>query len=139
MKNSVVANVSFSFKGKVFDLSMPVDLDAVMEGGVGVTEIYSQLAKSNGIDSYSYEYEMMLAEPIEFGDAEGMAVDYLFDSVFDFDRFHAAWHQVRLMRLVSVIAESEMDIDDLEANPALKRALVRAYQCGKEHGWAEAT
>ncbi len=38
------------------------------------------------------------------------------------------------MRLLGMIAESEMGIEDLEAHPALKRALVEAYLCGRESG-----
>ncbi|MEJ1353382.1 MAG: hypothetical protein RPU52_12740 [Candidatus Sedimenticola sp. (ex Thyasira tokunagai)] len=134
MKNSVIANVSFSFKGEIFNLSMPVDLDAFMEEEENISNLYPQMAESNGIGLYSYEYEMMMAEPIMFSAAEGIAADYLIDGVFDLESFQTAWRQARVMHLLGMIAESEMGIGDLEAHPELKRALTEAYLCGKESG-----
>lgn len=132
MNNRVVASVSFSFKGKVHQLSMAVDLDRVMEQQGEIPLLYPLLADRYGFDLYSYEYEMMMAEPVQFSEAEGMAADYLDEGVFDVEGFSVAWHESRVLTLLGMIAESEMGVDDLAAHPGLKRALTEAYLCGKE-------
>ncbi|MES9905344.1 MAG: hypothetical protein ABW168_22045 [Sedimenticola sp.] len=134
MKNRIIADVTFSFKGETHQLSLDVDLDGAMEQDGRIPNLHTKLAERHSIDPYSYEHEMMMAESIRFSDAQGIAADYLTDGAFDLEGFEAAWHQVRLMRLLAMIAESEMGIEDLEAHPALKRALVEAYLCGRESG-----
>ena len=78
MKNSISISMNFYFKGKELTPTMVVDLDAHVKSGRGFESLYPQLASSNNIDHYSYEYEVMLTENIIFSNATGLASELIF-------------------------------------------------------------
>lgn len=131
MKNSITANVEFSFKGEDYSLSSNIDLDQFMERERSLPLIHAILAYENNIDTYSYLYEVMLEAEIRFSDARGIAVDFLSDGNFDHEAFMNTWQENRVIDLLQPIATRELGIVNLDEHLAIKNALVQAYNLGK--------
>lgn len=134
MKNSIDAHVEFSFKGKTFTPFATIDLDSLLEQGGSFPSIHALLAERNGIDTYSYLYEVMQEEEIRFDNAQGSAADFLVDGNFDIGAFAARWKENRIIGLLQTVAARELGIDRLEQHPALRNALLQAYRLGKDAG-----
>jgi len=130
--NRIDAHIEFSFKGENYELSSTLDLDRVLEKYLTLPSLHVVLAVEHGIDTYSYLYEVMLEDEIRFDNAQGMAVDFLKDGVFDLDGYTAQWDESLRIAPLQIIAQQEMGIEDLDRHPQLKSALLRAYQLGVE-------
>lgn len=102
-----------------------------MEIGNPLPSIYSTLAKEHGIDSYSYQYEVMQEEEITFQNPQGIAAMYFRDGNFDFDGFVSGWKEQKILILLQPIAVRELGIDDLDQHQGIKNALVQAYNLGR--------
>ena len=123
--------VEFYFKGEKYSPSMTIDLDSMMEAHGTVPDLHATIAKQNGIDTYSYLYEVMESEEIHYDQAEGRAAEFVVGGVLDVDGFIRQWHLDRAAGVIEPIAKRCMGIDDLEQHPDLKQALLEAYQAGK--------
>jgi len=134
MNNRVTASVEFSFKGQTIAASVELDLDACMQTANGIPDLYHLLATRNNIGLYSYEYEMLQAEPISYSNAEGLVAEYVKDGQLDQAGFEAAWREQSLMNALQDIAREKLQIDDLQNKPDLKAALLAAYQLGAGSG-----
>ena len=131
MKNSIVATVTFSFKGEIYTPSTNIDLDALMEQSGGLSHLYSLLAKENGIDTYSYLYEVMEQSPIRFVNARGTVADFVDNEMLDVEGFQQQWLQRPITDKLQAISSRVLGIDDLDNHAELKKALLEAYDCGK--------
>jgi len=136
--NSVIATVEFYFQGERFAPSMTIDLDACMRGEISLAELYPVLAESNGIDTYSYMYEVMESESIRFSEATGLAAGFVRDGRLDIEGFAEAWRQQQALETIRPIAKAHLDIDRLEEYPGLLQALAEAYQAGVNAGTNQA-
>ena len=138
MKNEIVASVEFYFKGECYSPEIIIDLDQLMKSSQEdhdrLALIYVKLAKEGNIDTYSYQYEMMLGETIKFNKATGVAANYCQDGVFSMDDFENAWHDNTILNHIQTIAKQYLAIDDLTKNPDLKNALMEAFLAGKHEG-----
>jgi hypothetical protein len=132
MKNSVVATVEFYFKGEKYSPSMTLDLDALMEMHGTIPPLHATIARQNGIDTYSYLYEVMESEEIHYDHAEGMAAEFITEGVLDVEGLARQWRFNQVVQVIEPIARRCMGIDDLEQQPELKQALVEAYEAGKD-------
>ena len=132
MTTKITAHVEFSFKGEVHTPSMELDLDDLMQRHNTFPNLHTMLAKENNIDSYSYEYEMLIAEPILFSQAQGLAKQFLHNNGFDLAGFAQQWNENKLLHTLSPLIKQEMDIDNIEQYPELKRLLLEAYQLGRQ-------
>jgi len=132
MKNQVTASVEFYYKGEKHSARVEVDLDHYMQTEGQIPALYPLLAQAIELDFYSYEYEMMQAEPIIFSDATGLVADYVTDGKLDFDAFQIAFNRHAVIERLQAIAREHMDIDDLQQHPDLMNALQDAYQLGKD-------
>ena len=112
---------------------MVVDLDAHVKSGRGFESLYPQLASSNNIDHYSYEYEVMLTENIIFSNATGLASEYLDDGEFDYLSFKQALKDESISTLITKIANKYLKIEDLSKDPNLKAALMDAFKSGQRN------
>jgi hypothetical protein len=131
MKNKITARITFYFKGEKLDFSTEIDLDAwIKNRHADISDIYDAIALSNGIDAYKYEYDVMIMEPIIFSNATGLAAQYLNDTDFDLEGFQAAYHTQQMMRVLTPIAQTYLDIDNLDTQPNIKTALEKAYLAG---------
>jgi hypothetical protein len=132
MKNTIDAHVEFDYKGESHAPRMTLDLDALLAAEGAIPSIHALLAKANGIDSYSYQYEVMQDSDIVFDNAHGLAADYLINGMFDQTAFIAAWHDSKELGLLQPIAQRELGIADLAQHPELKNALLQAYRLGAD-------
>jgi len=132
MSNRITIRIEFDFKGQHHTPSAEFDLDDMMRTHGDIPDLYSTIASLNNIGHYSYEYEMMQAEEMQFSNAQGMVTQYLQNGVFDKAGFIHRWHQEEQTAALQSIAQQHMGISDLDANPELKSALFAAYQRGKD-------
>ncbi len=65
MKNSFTITLEFSYKGENFELAASVDLDEYMQKMKGIPNLHDLIARQNGIDSYSYQYEVLTSEELQ--------------------------------------------------------------------------
>lgn len=77
MNNTIAAYIEFSFKGEKLTPSTTIDLDKMMAQNGTLDSIYSILARSNNIDAYSYEYEIMQMVETSYENAQGLAKKHL--------------------------------------------------------------
>ncbi len=131
MKNSIDAQIEFSFKGETYSLTTNIDLDEFMEHEHSFPSFHARLARDNKIDTYSYLYEVMLETGIRFANAQGLAADFLSDGDFNQGAFITAWQENRVLAQLEPIAARELGIANLNQHQGLKNALVQAYNLGK--------
>lgn len=132
MKNSITISVEFFFKGKKFSPSLEINLDEHVKHQKTTDSFQPLLATSNGLDHYSYEYEMLQAEPLIYSNPQGLAKAFLNDGYFDFEGFEQAWHEELIAESVAKIAKEHLDVDDLSSQPELKAALADAFKLGQQ-------
>jgi len=132
MKSTIDIKIEFYYKGELFAPSASIDLDQYMERNVKLPDLYLLLATENSIDSYSYHYEVMLQENIQFNNAKGFAAQFCQDGQFDTEAFQKAWIKEREFDLIQSIALDVLKIEDINQQPELKAALFLAYQEGKK-------
>jgi hypothetical protein len=94
----------------------------------GLPDLYSLLAEQQQIDNYSYEYEMMLAEDIHYSQPNGLAEQCLNEGKFNLDLFIQLWHENQLMTKLKPVLRQQLNIDDIEQHPELKKVLIHTYQ-----------
>ncbi len=131
MSNRITASILFCFKGKTHSPSLDLDLDRYMHASGQIPDLYPLIARANNFDLYSYEYEMMQAEPIKFSEPEGMVTEHVRENELDFEAFEAAWHENKIIKQLQEISAGSMSINDLEQHPELMKALLQAYRLGK--------
>ncbi|MCW8899611.1 MAG: hypothetical protein OQK75_03920 [Gammaproteobacteria bacterium] len=132
MKNIITASIHFSFKGKRHTPSITIELDKYISTTGALPNLCQLIAKENNFDMYSYEYEMMQAEPIKFSNAQGLITHFINDDSLDIEAFYTAWNENNILNTLQDIAKEHMQIDDLKAQPELSQALLQAYLAGKK-------
>jgi hypothetical protein len=130
MSNHITASIEFYFKGERFNATVELDIDQYMQTTGKLPALYPLLSRSLKLDPYSYEYEMLQAEPILFSEAKGLIAQYVDQGTLDFDAFKIAWAETRTLEKLQDIAQRNMSIDNIEQQPELKNALLEAYQLG---------
>ena len=125
--------MEFSYRGETLRPSASVDLDSLMAAGGELGDLHDLLARLCGIDTYSYQYEVMEAHEIQFSNATGIAADCLHDGKFDIQRFTQLWQEARELDALQAIAREHLQVDNLNDNEGLKLALLAAYRLGKVH------
>jgi len=132
MTNKITATIEFYFKGKKFTPNTTIDLDEIMQQNGKIPDLHQMLATLNNIDSYSYEYEMMLGENVQFSDAQGSAASFVNGGHFDFTGFEQKWHDQQLFNTLAPMIKQQLDIDDIDQHPKFKSIIMAAYQAGKD-------
>jgi hypothetical protein len=128
--NTVRARLSLSFKGETRELDTVIDLDRCLAESGEAPDFHRLLAQAAGIDPYSYLYESLESHEIEFSDATGGAVQSCRDGGFDWAQFARDCHEERDWQAVRAIAGPLLGGRDLDAEPALKAALLAVYRAG---------
>lgn len=132
MRNIVTASIHFSFKGQRHAPSLTIELDRHLHATGSLPDLHLLIAKENNFDLYSYEYEMMQAEQIQFSNAEGLIKDFISDGVLDVDAFKLSWQEHKTLNELLSVAEEHMNIKDFSQHDDLKQALMAAYLLGKK-------
>ena len=133
MKNTVIVQVNFSFKGENFTPSIMLELDDFVKHSGSLAGLYSKIAQQNKIDTYSYAYEMMEASELIFHSAKGNVVDFIIDGKCNLEAYREYLNQSNILIELEKIASEVLGIDNLSAkdNKGIKEALTRAYNAGK--------
>ncbi|BAO45458.1 hypothetical protein [Thiolapillus brandeum] len=131
MSNSVRVSATFSFRGQLLEPEMHLDLDQALEQGMKPESLYALLGRRNGIDPYSYEYEMLEAEPLVFDQPEGIAGNFVNNGQLDWEGLEKAWKEANLIENLSRIARTYMDIRELDDVPGLRETLLAVHQNAK--------
>ena len=138
MRNKIIASVEFYFKGEQHTPEVTIDLDILMANHQSSHDrwmsIYHLLARENGIDTYSYQFEIMQVEKIQFRDATGISAEYLRGGQFFIAEFENAWQERNILENIQLIAKQHLAINDLSHHPELKAALFEAYKLGTNQG-----
>jgi len=133
MRNKITASIRFCFKGQTHEPMLELDIDEFMRTSQKIEGLYRLLAREGNFDLYSYEYEMMQAEPIRIKNASGLITQYINDEILDINAFAAAWKTSQINKKLSTIAQTRLNIDDLTQQPDLQAALFDAYTLGQEN------
>lgn len=131
MKNIITATIEFSFKGERLSPSLTLELGVYLKSTGSMPDLYMLIAKENNFDLYSYEYEMMQAEAIQFSNPDGLIENFINAGVLDVENFEAAWQEQHALSKLLEIAEDHLNITDFGQQSELKQALLAAYQLGK--------
>ena len=132
MNNVITITIKFDFRGKHFNPSAEFDLDEIMRNNGTIPDLHYTLASLNNIDHYSYEFEIMLAEEMQYSHAQGYASEYLHHNLFDKEGFSQRWHAEQQRCALQQIARQHMNIETLAQHPELHAALNAAYQLGRK-------
>ncbi|MEI7456040.1 MAG: hypothetical protein WCK93_04895 [Nitrosomonadales bacterium] len=130
-KNAITARIEYSFKGEDYEHTTVFNLDLLLTQYAEFPVLYSIMAAQHGIDTYSYLYEVMQESDIEFTDPHGYARDYVVDGEFDVQALADNWQNQKAAALLQPIASRELGIENLNDHPALKSALLAAYNLGR--------
>ncbi len=131
MKNTVTAKLEFYYKGVKHSPSAVLDLDQLLEKNNKLPSIHNLLANANGIDNYSYEYEVMLQEKISYESPCGLISDFIIDGALDIEAFEKKWQALKIYKSLQAIVQKHLDIEVLEQHPDLINALYEAYRQGQ--------
>jgi hypothetical protein len=136
-KNIITVSIPFSFKGETYSPRSTINLDEHMELA-GIPCLYTHIAEENNISPYSYEHDVMMVADLEFEHAEGMVAEFIHDGHFDTQGFEDKWKELKLIEDIQAIATRWLGSGsietDIDQNPALKSALLEAYELGRETG-----
>ncbi|HEC20856.1 MAG TPA: hypothetical protein ENI97_16190 [Gammaproteobacteria bacterium] len=132
--STIEASIAFDYQGERYAITTLIDLDRLMAGHQTLPSLHPLLAKEMGIDPYSYQYEMLLAEPIHFTRGQGLACKFLQNGRFDKTGFETAWREQNTLSQLQEIARRQLGVDDLSQQPALREALREAFEAGRKRG-----
>jgi len=136
MPETIDVRLDFDFQGKQHALRSRIDLEPFLRNGLladeALPDLYPMLAKDNGIDPYSYEYEVMQMEQPRIVGAEGWLSEFLRDAQLDWQGLLAAYRRRQAVAAIRPIARDRLGIDDLDQHPSLRDALIAAYRLGLE-------
>ncbi len=132
MKNTVIAQINYSFKGKNFSPSITLDIEQFAKQSDNFNSLYPKIAQANKIDTYSYAYEVMESSPLFFHSPKGNIVDFINDGKCDLVAYQYFLKQQEMYTQLEKIAAEILEIDDLHAddNSKIKAALIQAYNKG---------
>jgi hypothetical protein len=132
VKSSIEVSAQFDFKGETFRPSVTIDLDRQMMRHGELPEPHQLLAKTNQIDPYSYQYEVLESSELTYANATGLAAGFLQQGHFDSEGFQRQWLVQRELSVVEEIAQRHLGAEALAQQPALRAALLEAYEAGRE-------
>jgi len=129
--NTLCARLEFSFQAETYLFETCIDLDACLAASPEAPDFHRLLGQQNGVDPYSYRYEVLEAHDIEFAAPTGLAVRCCADGAFDWARFVELWRDEALLDTLRNIALRHMSIERIEESPDLLNALRDAYAAGR--------
>lgn len=125
--DSIDVGVEFSFRGEDYSLAATIRFSEEMPATLQAC--HAILARMNGVDTYSYLYEVMEQADLEFSNPQGLAARFLNEGRFDLDGFCAAWREKRIVDALRPVALRELGVDP-DSDPGLKALLLEAWRLG---------
>ncbi|MBE9549603.1 MAG: hypothetical protein IMF09_09380 [Proteobacteria bacterium] len=130
MKNSITVTIPFSFKGVEHQTSAVVDLDSYTRTQLNLDQLFHLVATENGIDRYSYEYEVLESSTLIFSQPTGLAKQFLIGDSLDLEAFSNKLIEENILKTLRSIAKDTLGINKLAEHEKLQQALQQAYQAG---------
>ncbi|MDH5394239.1 MAG: hypothetical protein OEY11_13715, partial [Gammaproteobacteria bacterium] len=112
--------------------SLTLELDNYLKSTGRLPLLYPLIARENNFDLYSYEYEMMQAEPIIYSEPQGIVAEHIENGRLNLATFKTAWHEQHTLSQLQAMAKELLQIDDLTKTPELEQALKAAYTLGQK-------
>jgi len=131
MKSCITVQILFSFKGETYSPRATIEFDRYLEKNESIPSYDLLVAHHNDIDTYSYLFEVMQHGDVVFSNPEGLAVEFCRADEFDLVGFVAEWKQQSVLHRMAEIAHEHLAVDSLDENESIKKALLQAYQLGK--------
>jgi len=132
IRDTLRARLTFSFKGEDIALEAIIDLDQCQGDADDPPDFHQWLARAGNFDPYSYQYEVLESEEIEFDQPTGLAVSCCADGCFDWAAFATLRQDAHDLAAVRAVARQALGIDNLDADGRLKAALLAAYRAGQQ-------
>jgi hypothetical protein len=134
MKNTVIAQVNYSFKGENFTPSILLEIDVFAKQHIDFSSLCRTIAQKNKIDTYSYAYDVMESSAVIFHSPKGNIVDFIIDGNCDLKAYQQFLRQDEMYQVIEKIAADVLGIEDIyqQDNAAIKNALNGAYRAGRE-------
>ncbi|PCI68141.1 MAG: hypothetical protein COB38_09050 [Gammaproteobacteria bacterium] len=126
MKNLITASIEFYFKGEKISASVDLDLNSIILSHQELPDFYPLLATSINLDIYSYEYEMMQAEEINFSSSNSLVEKEILQGKFDFPTYKKKRDALQLDEDIQNIIQRYFTNDELKNNSNIKTALIAA-------------
>ncbi|MCK5895525.1 MAG: hypothetical protein KAG20_01905 [Cocleimonas sp.] len=132
MKNTVIAQVNYSFKGENFTPSILLEIDLFAAQYADFSSLCRTIAQQNKIDTYSYAYDIMDSSALVFHSPKGNIVDFVIEGCCDLKAYQQFLKQNEMHQIVEKVAANILGIEDiyLKENEKIKQALDKVYQAG---------
>lgn len=125
--------MDFDFAGKSYHFSSQATLPKHMGGLLDfANSLPRKLGRENGVDSYSYMYEVMDASIIVVTAAEGLISKFMVGNAMPLYDFITVCNEVSVDDLIRHIAETQFS--SVEDKKSLHKALTTAYHIGVSAG-----
>ncbi len=131
-RNTLPAQRKFSFKGEDYALEATPDLDQCLAESGQMPNVHFVLARAGNIDTLSYLYEVLESYDVAFDQPTGLAVACCSDGVFDWPGFVQQSREQRDLQTVRALVAQTLEMDEFDARPELRAALLAAYRAGRE-------
>jgi hypothetical protein len=103
-----------------------------MHAHKAIPDLHTYLANKHHIDAYSYEYEMLLGEPLIFSDPQGDVAQFIMDNdQLDLTGFSQHWHAQQAIGQLHTEIQAVLAATDKDRQKSLEQALLAAYKLGK--------
>ena len=133
MKNIITASIEFYFKGEKYSPTLTLELDDYMQASGSMPDLYPLIAAGNNIDLYSYEYEIMQAEPIRVADAQGLVANFVANGALDTTAFELAWQEQLIRTTIRQIVTQHGHSHILEQYPEFEQTLIEIYRIAERN------
>lgn len=132
MKNTVIVQINYSFKGEDFSPSISLELDVFAKTSDNFTGMHTKIAQQNKIDTYSYSFDAMEAYPLIFHSPAGNVVGFVENGECDLAGYQVYLKKNKMMEEVGSIAMDILEISDINQkdNRKIKEALIKSYNAG---------
>lgn len=124
----IEATIETSFKGEHYFYKSTLDLDKIMMEYDELPDLNHIIATLNHIDQYSYLYEIILSEPIQVTNPQGLVAECMDEDGLNMAQFWDKWHENKALLASQNIAKEF----SLDLTPQLQAALIKTYQLGLE-------
>ncbi len=138
MDDRITLTLRYSFRGEIRQPRVTLDLDRVMRARGRLPDFVEALARANGIDVYSYDYEVLPHGEFIWSDARGLAAGCLREGRFDTACYERRWRERERYTALCAIAREHLNISDPDRHPQLFKALEAAWLKGVRAPWKSA-
>ncbi len=135
MNNTITVNMLFHFKGKEYNLTKEVNLPANLGNlQTFISSLPRVLAQDNGIDTYSYLFEMMECTDIYVTQATGFVSKFIPEEPVILETFIESCQHTTLDDLLDFTLQTHLPdlVDDQQAKIALKEAFLIGQSAGQQ-------